>query len=342
MNSSTTLQGQRSIFSRVLQAKSQIAETSRVQDPISVDNSKSRLLNLPRELRSLIWDYAFTSSTEERLRVAQYFPKRRDAFALILTCKQISNEIGQLPYLNAVFVIWPGSQLSRGSQRGWVDLPEGYVVKRTNTLPPALQARSNTVKCLALGFSLFSDDDTNPLDSLIDSDTLRNAGIKPEEFVIKICTCGSCISPSQESRRIMSFCISLERLAMHFPTLEKIVVYYCSKCTMTYAHFPSRVTNTHIIRSSSGANWGIQPVNGSSGNEVEMRWVAAPHPGQALEVIPWTSRTVNIDYYDSVAVSGVECLRERAKVKGNKGAVKLDGLARGGMVDYLAQAMAVS
>lgn len=73
-------------------------------------------------------------------------------------------------------------------------------------------------------------------------------------------------------------------------------------------------------------------MKGSSGNEVEMRWVAAPHPGQALEAIPWTSRTVNIDHYDSAAVSGVEFLRERAKGDVNKVTVGVDSLACGGMV----------
>ncbi|KAE9993449.1 hypothetical protein Vi05172_g1352 [Venturia inaequalis] len=293
-----------------------------IHDPDPVDNSNSPLLNLPGELRSLIWKYAFTLSTEERLRVAQYFPKRRDAFALILTCKQISQEIGRLPYLNAVFVIWPGAHLSHGSQQGWVDLPEGYVVKWTNALPAALQTHPDTVKCLAIGFSLFSDEYTNPLDSLIDSETLRNAGINPEEFVIKLCTFGS---PAQESRRIMSFCISLERLAMQFPTLNKMIIYYCSKCA--HAHLPGRVTNTHIIRSSSGTSWDIRPVKGSDGNTVEMKWVTSPHPGQALQAISWTSRMVRIEYFDSLSVSGVQCLREPAKVDVKKDLKSIDGLA---------------
>lgn len=306
-----------------------------IHEPIQVDNSNSPLLNLPGELRLLIWNHAFTLSTEERLQVAQYFPKRRDAFALKLTCKQISQEIGQLPYLNAVCVIWPGSQLYGSIQKGWVDLPEGYVPKWTNTLPLALQTRPDTVKSLAMGFSLFSEGDRTPLDSLIDSDSLCNAGVKPEEFIIKICTCGSCISPAQESRRIMSFCISLERLAMQFSSLDKIIIYYCSKCS--YAYLPSRVTNTHIIRSSSGTPWEIRPVKGSNGTKVEMKWVAFPHPGQALEAVPWTSRRVKLEYYESLSVSGVQCLRARAEVDVEQDLKATDSPAHGGMVDYLAR-----
>lgn len=330
------------ILSRFLHPKSPDM-TPQSKPLICVDNSNSPLLKLPAELRLLIWQFAFTLSTEEQLRVAQYFPKRRDAFALILTCKQIRQEVGQLPYLSAVFVICPGSQLSSGTQKGWVDLPEGYVVKWTNALPPALQVRPETVKCLAMGFSLFSRDDTMPLDSLIDSDMLRAAGIKPKEFILKLCICGSIGSHNVVSvhpHRTMSFCIVLERLAMHFPSLERIVVYYCTNGAyadndqqVTALHsfdFPQRVTGAHTVRSSSGAPWGIQKVKGSHRPKVEMRWVAAPHPGDALEAIPWTSRTITIDYYDSVAVSGFGCLRKLTKAEGPERDVTVNELAHTG------------
>jgi hypothetical protein len=148
-------QGRRkSLLTRFLQPRTTLVEPQS-QEPISVDNSNSPLLKLPGELRSLIWEYAFTLSTEERLRIVQDFPKRRDAFGLILTCKQIRQEIGELPYLSAVFVIWPGPQWPEGQQRGWVDLPAGYIVKWTNSLPVALQERSETVKCLAIGVLSF-------------------------------------------------------------------------------------------------------------------------------------------------------------------------------------------
>jgi hypothetical protein len=332
--STTAVQGRRkSLLIRFLQPRTPLVEPRtpliepQNQEPIYVDNSNSPLLKLPGELRALIWEFAFTLSTEERLQVAQYFPKRRDAFGLILTCKQIRQEIGQLPYLSAVFVVWPGSQWPQGHQRGWVDLPAGYVLKWTNSLPLALRARPETVKCLAMGFSLFTRNDTIPLDSLIDSDILRDAGIKPKEFILKICICGSAKRLHIDPHRTMGFCIVLERLAMHFPTLERIVVYYCTKGayasseqTITLNHdFPNRVTGSHVVRSSSGAPWGIRTVKGSNGAKVEMRWEAAPHPGQALEAVPWTSRTVFIDYYDSAAVSGFACLRDRPKAESPKG-----------------------
>jgi hypothetical protein len=279
-------------------------------------NSISPLLQLPGELRTLIYEYAFTLSTEERLRIAQYYPIHLDASSLLLTCKQIRHEVGQLPYLSAVAIIWPWGE-------GWKELSQTPFRLTTNSrdfFAQALQTRPKTIKNLAMGLSLSNHGSWGPvpIDHLIDTAILNKGGVQPKEFIIRLCICHDWSTLSSNLSAIMPFCIALERLAMHLPTLERIVMYYCRqkwpKGTQEreIVPFPKIVYDRQVIRGSSGANWSPRSIEEEGTHRrTELVWTAAPHPGQALEDVPWTSRTVAIDFYDSQSVSGFLCVRDR-------------------------------
>lgn len=112
-------------------------------------------------------------------------------------------------------------------------------------------------------------------------------------------------------------------------------------------HFPEIVLARHTVRMFSGANWSIQRMNertkswapttqrdpahlqpppkmsvveGSDLQEQEscklrtmMTWnySSQAHPGDNVMKAPWKERNVEINYYDSRAVLGVQCVRDK-------------------------------
>jgi len=110
--------------------------------------------------------------------------------------------------------------------------------------------------------------------------------------------------------------------------------------------FPDFVLARHTVRMFSGANWNVQRVNErtrswapttqrhpahlqppaqmsvveeSSTDEAEacklrtlMTWnYTNVHPGDNVMQVPWKERRVDIDYYDSRTVLGVECVHDK-------------------------------
>lgn len=136
--------------------------------PAYIDNSALPLLCLPRELRSLIWEFAYTFSVKERLQISQEYPNRRDDFGLMLTCKQIHQEVGDLHCLSTVVIPAGLSYTSYGGQEAW----ELYMLNLSDSIPTALRD-------LAMAFSLLEPDTANPLDNLIHSNVLPTTSIHP-------------------------------------------------------------------------------------------------------------------------------------------------------------------
>lgn len=119
----------------------------------------------------------------------------------------------------------------------------------------------------------------------------------------------------------MLLCIALENLALHLPTLKRVLITYCTQgiiyCSNRFIakDIPGLMTGAHVVRSSSGGDWAVRPMKEARGTHFEMSWIDSPHPGQVMQIMPWTkesgrtSRKVIIDYHDSEDVSGAGCVR---------------------------------
>lgn len=124
-----------------------------------------------------------------------------------------------------------------------------------------------------------------------------------------------------QQNRAMLLCIAFENLALHLPTLERVLITYCTQGIIYFSNrfiakdFPGLMTGAHVVRSSLGGNWAVRPMKEACGTQFEMSWMNSPHPGQVMRAMPRpeeperTSRKVIIDYHDSEDVSGAGYIR---------------------------------
>jgi hypothetical protein len=286
----------------------------------------SPLLALPGEVRNLIYQFAFNRSTEEILQYLQFGPPTNDVSGLLLTCRQTRRETLQLAHDTAVAVFpLPPTKDQSGFSYSVLPRPWKSACKAT---PEHLPDKA-TIKRLALQTTLFKHPRNN-LEDLLHGAPLTGTAYVPEVFFLQICLCNAIHWLHDHPDFIMPFCIAIERLAMAYRTLRRIVIYYCGREWPSWVHksgeidFPNIVHSWHLIRGYSGANWNLRaiekPLEGNCRKRCELSWnYFQAHPGQAVDPNPVLHHEITIDYYESFSVSGASCVGMRPVQKTEEG-----------------------
>jgi hypothetical protein len=284
-----------------------------------IERSLSPFLNLPGEVRNAIYEYAFTRSTEEILQSLQFGPPTNDSSGLILTCRQTNYECYNLAR-RAAITVFPAPSLKDQSGFSHSVLPKQFF--KTGRLCAEVRPNHNTIKRLALQTTLFRQP-PNYLDDLLHGAPLTGEMWAPEEFYLQVCICNAIHWLHDHPDFIMPFCIAIERLAMAYHTLKRIVIYYCGRDWPSWVqnsgeiNFPEIVYNRHLIRGYSGANWNLRavetPLEGDCKKRCELSYnYFQAHPGeQKMDPPPVLHRQIIIDYYDSLSVSEEGCVGTR-------------------------------
>jgi hypothetical protein len=287
------------------------------------ENSLSPFLNLPGEVRNTIYEYAFTCSTEEILQSLQYGPPTNDASGLLLTCRQTYHESCNLARGAAITVFpSPGVKDQSGFSHSVLPRPWRQTGHKSGRFPGEFRPNRTAIKRIALQTTLFRHP-RNSLEDLLHGAPLTGGLWAPEEFYLQVCLCNAIHWLHDHPDFIMPFCIAIERLAMAYRTLRRIVIYYCGREWPAWVqnsgeiNFPDIVHNRHLIRGYSGANWNLRavekPLEGTCKKRCELSWnYFQAHPGQQqMESPPILHHEITIDYYDSFSVSGESCVTKR-------------------------------
>ncbi|KAF2429180.1 hypothetical protein EJ08DRAFT_650606 [Tothia fuscella] len=300
-----------------------------------IELSNSPLLNLPGEVRNLIYSYAFQRYTEEILQFLQFGPPTNDASGLLLTCRQTRMECQQLAH-DAAVTVFPASVTRDQSGFSHSVLPRPW--RQTWKNAPECRLDKTAVKSLALQTTLFRH--PNSLEDLLHGCPLTGTTYTPEVFFLQVCLCNAIHWLHDHPDFVMPFCIAIERLAMAHRTLKRIVIYYCGKEWPSWVHksgeidFPNIVYGRHLIRGYSGANWNLRaidkPLEGNCRKRCELSWnYFQAHPGESADPNPVLHHDITIDYYDSFSVSGVGCVGVRPAAADAKDVVNLPMATKG-------------
>jgi hypothetical protein len=305
------------------------------------DHSLPPFLNLPGEIRNTIYEYAFARSTEEILQSLQYGPRTNDASGLLLTCRQTYHESCNLARAAVITVFpSPGVKDQSGFSHSVLPKPWRQTVHRSGKLHGEVRLDRTTIKRIALQTTLFKHP-RNSLEDLLHGAPLTGDLWAPEEFYLQVCLCNAIHWLHDHPDFIMPFCIAIERLAMAYRTLSRIVIYYCGTEWPIWVqnsgeiNFPEIVHNRHLIRGYSGANWNLRavdkPLEENCKKRCELSWnYFQAHPGeQQAESPPILHHEIIIDYYDSFSVCGENCVLKRPVLKDDGESFVNDGASRG-------------
>jgi hypothetical protein len=296
--------------------------TGRMTSALGAEKTEMALspfLNLPGEIRNTIYEHAFTRSTEEILQLLQFGPPTNDASGLLLTCRQTNYECCNLAR-SAAITVFPTPGVKDQSGFSHSVLPRQF--SKGGRLCAEIRPTKHTIKRLALQTTLFRHP-RNSIDDLLHGAPLTGDTWAPEEFYLQVCICNAIHWLHDHPDFIMPFCIAIERLAMAYHTLKRIVIYYCGRDWPSWVqnsgeiNFPEIVYKRHLIRGYSGANWNLKavgmPLEGNCKKRCELssNYFQA-HPGeQRMDPPPVLHQEIIIDYYDSFSVSGEGCVGTR-------------------------------
>jgi hypothetical protein len=319
-------------FKSLTQSKRPVEKT-RVRD---ADLVNSPLLRLPKKVRMRIYTFAFTRTTVERLQELQLGSHLNDASGLLLTCHLIYTEVNDFAKADSVISLWPWFSHEAMSYDAKT-LQKNPIMKewQQSRHSIALKHRPQNIRHLAWQILLVRNA-SKVCEHLVKSPIFAAGTIYPTDLYVRVCICDALAWLGENPSQTTSFCAALESVAIAFPTLKCINVYFCGRTWPAWLarsgqeiDFAGIIYDRHQTLTSSGSPWSVyrrSPELMSDDDmcrlSTEMSWNTIPKDDQT-QAIPRHERVVRIDYYDSWRVCKERCVRNKPSRNAVKGTVVL-------------------